>query len=194
MLFWIIVSVIVLVIAFFIYREFKEVKSYKENRQTKSREKQEDTHKDESKIQRRRERRSRNESQIKKRVEVEVEESNKKEICTLPQCQYPKFNYSRIMGLGLSEDEAIEFVQELIPQLKIQIPLIEDAIKEENFKAIEELTHSIKGSSTNIGTGGISDLLIEFNTYIKTQKELPVVEEYFKYLKYYTKNLEKEFA
>lgn len=183
MLFWIIVSVIVLVIAFFVYRELKEEKSYQENRKTKSKEKQENTSIDEPKIQRIRERRNKIESQLKE-----------KEICNLPQCQYHSFDYSRIMGLGLSEDEAIEFVHELIPQLKVQIPLIEDAIKKEDFEALEELTHSIKGSSTNIGTGGISDLLVEFNTYIKTQREIPILEEYLKYLKHYTADLEKEFA
>ncbi len=188
MLFWIIVSVIILVIAFFVYREFREEKSYQKDRQTKYEDEQSDIPvRDETKTQRRREK-------IQSLPPEEVEVKPEERTYNLPKCQYPSFDYSRIMGLGLSEDDAIEFVKELIPQLKKQTPLIANAIKQEDFHAMEELTHSIKGSSTNIGTGGISDLLVEFNTYIKTGTDIPVLREYFKYLIHYTEELERKFS
>lgn len=112
----------------------------------------------------------------------------------LPACKYPEFDYSRLLKMGLSENEAIEFIKELIPQLKSQIPLIKEAMDKEDFHSMERLTHSIKGSSTTVGTGGVSDLLSEFNTYLKTGKEVPVAEAYFKNLNRYTDELEKQFA
>ncbi len=112
----------------------------------------------------------------------------------LPACKYPAFDYSRLIGMGLAEDEAIEFTKELIPQIKTQIPLIKEALIKEDFHLMEKLTHSIKGSSTTVGTGGVSDLLVEFNTYLKTGKEIPIAEAYFDHLTRYAEELEKQFA
>ena len=83
---------------------------------------------------------------------------------------YPAFDHSRLLKMGLSDAEAKEFIEELIPQIETQLPLIEKALQEEkpDFEQIEHLTHSIKGSSTNIGTGGVADLLVDYNTYLKT--------------------------
>ncbi|SFV89917.1 COG1565: Uncharacterized conserved protein [hydrothermal vent metagenome] len=111
----------------------------------------------------------------------------------LPKCEYPDFNYNRLIEMGLSKEEALEFIQELIPQIGDQIPLIEEAMKIPDFYQMERLTHSIKGSSTTIGTGGVSDLLVDYNTYLKTGKELPVAQTYQKYLKIYFEKLKKQF-
>jgi HPt (histidine-containing phosphotransfer) domain-containing protein len=131
------------------------------------------------------------------KISAEQEEAKKvpeEKTYHLPKCKYPKFDYSRLLDMGLGEDEAIEFVKELIPQIKTQIPLIQEAMDKEDFHNMERLTHSIKGSSTTVGTGGISDLLVEFNTYLKTGKDLPIAEAYVKYLNQYTEDLEKEFT
>ncbi len=112
----------------------------------------------------------------------------------LPACEYPRFDYSRLLKMGLSKDEAIEFIKELIPQLKTQMPLIKEALDKGDFHTMERLTHSLKGSSTTVGTGGVSDLLVEYNTYLKTGKDVPIAEAYFKYLNRYTDELEKQFA
>ena len=135
-----------------------------------------------------------------KRVEeqkVELESIPEPEVIEkidLPECKYPKFDYSRLLKMGLGEDEAVEFVKELIPQIKTQIPLIKEAMEASDFHNMERLTHSIKGSSTTVGSGGISDLLAEFNTYLKTGKEILVLEAYFKHLEYYCEELEKEYT
>jgi len=111
----------------------------------------------------------------------------------LPEANYPDFNYDRLIEMGLSEEEAQEFIQELIPQIGDQIPLIDEAMKIPDFHKMERLTHSIKGSSTTIGTGGVSDLLVEYNTYLKTGKDLPVAEAYQEHLKHYFEKLKKQF-
>jgi HPt (histidine-containing phosphotransfer) domain-containing protein len=118
---------------------------------------------------------------------------NQKPATELPKGEYPDFNYERLIEMGLSEEEALEFIQELIPQIAEQIPLIDDAMKIPDFHQMERLTHSIKGSSTTIGTGGVSDLLVEYNTYLKTGTELPVAEAYQEHLKRYFEKLKKQF-
>jgi len=110
-------------------------------------------------------------------VEPEVEEEKEPaEAKELPECKYPPFTHVRLVEMGLSDDEAIEFVNELIPQLEEQVPLIEAAINNADFHKIEKLTHGIKGSATNLGTGGVSDLLVEFNTYLKSEVDSDVVK------------------
>ena len=48
---------------------------------------------------------------------------------------------------------------------------------------MERLTHAIKGSSTTVGSGGVSDLLVDYNTYLKKGTEVAVLKEYQKKLK-----------
>ena len=112
----------------------------------------------------------------------------------LPHCTYPQFSHERLIDMGLSNEEAKEFVQELIPQLEAQIPLIEEVLAIPDFHQMERLTHSIKGSATNLGTGGISDLLVECNTYLKTGTDFDIANAYFGYLKHYTKELKEQYA
>ena len=111
----------------------------------------------------------------------------------LPKGEYPAFNYERLIEMGLSEAEAHEFIQELIPQIEAQIPLIQEAMDKPDYHQMERLTHSIKGSSTTIGTGGVSDLLVDYNTYLKEGKEVEVLEAYQKHLKHYFEALKKQF-
>jgi len=112
----------------------------------------------------------------------------------LPKCNYPKFTHIRLIEMGLSDEEAKEFVQELIPQIEEQIPLIEKSLKDNDFHQMERLTHSIKGSATNLGTGGISDLLVECNTYLKTGTDTDIANAYFTHLIHYTKALKKQYT
>jgi len=112
----------------------------------------------------------------------------------LPHCTYPQFTHARLVKMGLSDEESKEFVQELIPQLEIQIPLIKEALAIPDFHQMERLTHSIKGSATNLGTGGISDLLVECNTYLKTGTDIDIAKAYFDYLKHYTQELKEQYT
>ena len=123
-----------------------------------------------------------------------VEPEVPKETKQLPEAKYPKFTHIRLVEMGLSDDEAVEFVQELIPQLELQIPLLEEAMNIPDFHQMERLTHSIKGSTTNLGTGGVSDLLVECNTYLKSGTDIDIAKVYFEALKQYTQELKEQYA
>ena len=96
--------------------------------------------------------------------------------------------------MGLSDEEAKEFVAELIPQLEVEIPLIEAAIQDGDFDKMERLTHGIKGSATNLGTGGVSDLLVDYNTYVKTGTDTDIGKAYLEHLVRYTNELKAQYA
>jgi len=126
--------------------------------------------------------------------EPKVEAPEPVETKKLPEASYPEFTHIRLVEMGLSNDEAKEFVAELIPQLETEIPLIEAAIKEGDFHQLEKLTHGIKGSATNLGTGGVSDLLDEFNTYLKSGTDTDIAEAYLKHLVHYTNELKTQYS
>ena len=112
----------------------------------------------------------------------------------LPECKYPPFTHVRLVEMGLSDDEATEFVNELIPQLEEQVPLIEEAISNNDFHKIEKLTHGVKGSATNIGTGGVADFLTEFNTYLKSGTDVDIVKAYHAHFIRYIEELKKQYS
>jgi hypothetical protein len=63
-----------------------------------------------------------------------------------------------------------------------------------DFHKMERLTHSIKGSATNLGTGGVSALLVDCNTYLKTGTDIDIAKAYFKHLVHYTAELKTQYA
>ena len=127
-------------------------------------------------------------------LEPEPETEAPKETKKLPEANYPKFTHSRLVEMGLSDEEAKEFVGELIPQIETQYPLMEKAIQEQDFEQLERLTHGIKGSASNLGTGGVSDLLSDYNTYLKTGTDLDIVKAYYEHLKHYNDELKTQYA
>ncbi len=110
------------------------------------------------------------------------EEAQRKEKVDVALPDYPAFDHSRLLEMGLSDEEATDFVKELIVQVEEQLPLIEAAMQESDLSRMERLTHSIKGSATNIGTGGISDLITAYNTYLKTDGDIGMVKAYYEEL------------
>ena len=134
------------------------------------------------------------EPKIEVKTEPKVEAPELVDTKKLPEVDYPDFTHIRLVEMGLSDDEAQEFVAELIPQLETEIPLIEAAIKEGDFHKTERLTHGIKGSATNLGTGGVSDLLVEYNTYLKSGTDTDIAEAYLKHLVHYTDELKKQYS
>ncbi len=113
----------------------------------------------------------------------------------LPEANYPRYDHSRmITTLGLSEDDAIEFIGDLITQIDTTIPRIQSAINASDIEELEQQTHSIKGSATNLGTGGVASLLIDFNTYLKTQTDMDIINKYFEHLKHYTQELKIQYS
>jgi len=126
--------------------------------------------------------------------EPKVEAQEPVEIKKLPEANYPEFTHIRLVEMGLSDDEAKEFVADLISQLETEIPLIDAAMKEGDFHKMERLTHGIKGSSSNLGTGGVSDLLSEYNTYLRTDTDVDIAGAYLKHLVHYTNELKKQYS
>lgn len=123
---------------------------------------------------------------------VKEEEQAQKSV-TLPRCQYPKFSHERLVGMGFSETEAKAYVAELITQIETEMPQLKAAIEAQDFEKMDHITHSIKGSSSTIGSGGISDLINEFNHYVQTGKEKRVAEAYFKHLQHYYTELKAQY-
>jgi len=192
-----IISLFVLLVIVIVVIEMKNEKAYQEKRRQKRQNTKE--------ISRKKSFKSENVSLKKeKKASQKIVVTSKKDEKTqvekvspakeLPKCNYPKFSHVRLVDMGLSDKEAREFVQELIPQIEVQIPLIEEVLDTPNLQQMERLTHSIKGSATNLGTGGISDLLVEYNTYLKEGRDIDIVKVYFEYLKHYTQELKKQYS
>lgn len=184
----ILLSVFVLIIILIIGLEVRNERKYQERRRQKLQKKKEINVKHSSPVQVKKE-------TIEPTTEKETPtETVQKKTKKLPQCTYPLFTHARLIEMGLSDEEAQDFVQELIPQLEAQIPLIEEAYENKDFHQMERLTHSIKGSTTNLGTGGVSDLLVECNTYLKTGSDIDIARTYIDSLKHYTQTLKEQYT
>ncbi len=202
----IILSVFVLIIFLFVYTEYKNEKKYQEERRQKregNRKKETKSVSEPSKVPSAKELEAKRE-QEKKLEEKQLEEKRLEEkkpeektpepkTIAITLADYPKFDHSRLLDMGLSQEEAIEFVKELIPQIAAQIPLLREALEKSDFHTMERLTHSIKGSATTVGAGGISDLLIDYNTYLKTGAEVAIAKAYFEQLNHYYVELKKQY-
>lgn len=166
--------IFILLIILIIYNEYKNEKNYKKERERK---RHQNTQQNESKI----------------TTKIPSPSIRIKPVTSFPQFKYPPFNHARLIAMGLSQEDAKEFVNELISQVDAQIPLIDEAMKIPDFNQMERLTHSLKGSATNLGNGGISDLLVDFNTYLKSGRDFSAAQTYFAHLKYYLKILKEQY-
>lgn len=118
-------------------------------------------------------------------VEVEAEEE---------AYDYPVFDNTRTMEeFGLSKDEADDFIVDLIHQVEVEMPGLEEAVSRQDNKKIEDVSHMIKGSAINLGTGGIADVLIDFNTYMKTANDPSVIAGHMRNLRRALKVLKEQF-
>ena len=112
----------------------------------------------------------------------------------IPQKEYADFDNSRLLAMGLSQKDADEFVLELIEQIDEFIPQIEAAIEAGDYRQVERLSHSLKGSATNLGTGGVADQLIDFNTYCKKGEDKETILNYLNSLKSYQAKLKTQYT
>lgn len=124
------------------------------------------------------------------------EEAKKAAVSTkeLPKGEYPDFSNSRLLDMGLSQADADTFVKDLIEQIDDHIPQIEAARKDKAYEEIERLTHSLKGSATNLGSGGVADTLVDYNTYCKTGNDDDILLAYLEILKTYQTKLKEQFS
>ncbi len=107
---------------------------------------------------------------------------------------YPAFDNTRTMEeFGLSKEEADDFIVDLIQQIEDEMPSLITAVETGDSKQIEDISHMIKGSATNLGTGGVADVLIEFNTYMKTDNDPKVIAKHMRHLDRALKELKEQF-
>ena len=112
----------------------------------------------------------------------------------IPTKQYPKYDNSRAVDeVGLSQEEADSFVLDLIKAIEVEIPSIESAILKGDYKSIEEIVHTITGTASTLGSGGISSAFIAF--YSSVQHRDGMQEEYIhlQNIKYYLNELKEDF-
>ncbi|WP_345977514.1 hypothetical protein [Sulfurimonas sp. HSL3-7] len=107
---------------------------------------------------------------------------------------YPPFDNTRAMEeFGLPKEDADEFIVDLIQQIEEEMPALEVAVQAQDNKQIENISHMIKGSATNLGTGGAADVLIDFNTYMKTGNDPLVIAGHMRNLHRSLAELKEQF-
>ncbi len=202
---FIIIGVIILVIAVIVYIEYKNEKEYKkeqadkQKRQIKRKESSYNTRPSErhrkkvEPLQTQRVDKKPMEQKPMEQKSVDKKTAEVKETIRLPDCHYPAFNHARLTKMGFSKEETDEFLQELIEQIDTQLPVMEDAILQKDYTTLDSALHTIKGSTSTIGTGGISDLIDAFNLYIHKDKEPKVISHYMKYFKHYFEALKTQY-
>jgi len=190
-----ILSIFILIIILIIVAEYRNEKKYQAKRRTKTTHNKKTAPKRSTvkKVTLEPDSTAKVESKVESKAELKAEEAVA-EIKKLPEANYPKFTHIRLVEMGLSEEEAKEFVSELIPQIETEIPLMEAAIKEFDFHKMEQLIHGIKGSASNLGTGGVSDLLDDCNSYLKTGTDIDIIEAYLEHLVHYTEELKTQYT
>ena len=140
---------------------------------------------------------------IKKKVKEEIKAPTKPEPIVeekpqviLPKRDYPHFDNARaVEQLGLSQEEADMFITELIELIDTELSGLETAVHNEEYDIIENISHMIKGSATSLGSGGVADVLVDFNTYVKDEEpNIKVIHAHLDNLKHYLDELKKQFG
>ena len=190
-----IISLFILLIVLIIFIEYRKEKKYQAKRDEKTTQKKSEPRKlvvRKAPLKTKAE--PKPEPKPEPKTEVKIETPEIIETKKLPEAKYPEFTHIRLVEMGLSDEEAQEFVADLISQLETEIPLLDAAMKEGDFHKMEQLTHGIKGSSSNLGTGGVSDLLAEYNTYLRTGTDIDIAKAYLEHLIHYTNELKVQYA
>ena len=133
------------------------------------------------------------EKATQKKEQKSTSQQSQKNKLDMPTYNYVRFDHARLVKMGFSDKEAKEFVLELIPQVASKMPTLQKAIEEKNLRLIDEITHDIKGASGNIGSGGIADLMNDFNAYVKRGDDTEVLEAYYQHIEYYYKELKQQY-
>lgn len=124
--------------------------------------------------------------------------SNKKEITQEIfhiRKEYPEFDIEvSAEELRMEVEEIEEFINEFIEQLDDRINELYKLYEQEKWEELERLIHLLKGSATNLRISGIADILIEFNTYLRSENiEKEQVKFLIDDLEYYFDKLKMNF-
>lgn len=133
-------------------------------------------------------------SEYAQKVQKEQREEGLYEIdVDIPTKVYPKFDNSRAVDeMGLSQEEADGFVLELIKVIEAEVLRIEAALKKNDIKTIEDIVHTLTGTSSTLGSGGISSALISFYSAVQHRDTLRMLQIHLENVKYYLKLLKEE--
>lgn len=113
----------------------------------------------------------------------------------IPTKQYDVYDNSRaVEEMGLTQEEADGFVVDLVKAIQAEIPKIEASILKGDYKSVEEIVHTITGSSSTLGSGGVSSALICFYTAVQHRDSLDELYVHLQNLKYYIKELDEQCA
>lgn len=108
---------------------------------------------------------------------------------------YPPFDHARaVEQLGLSEEEAVMFIGELVQQIRDELPNLRSAFEAHDMKNLEEITHLLKGSATNLGDGGIAEMLTEFNDYCKAADDPDILTMHMRQLEVELEKLGEKYG
>ncbi len=111
----------------------------------------------------------------------------------IPTKEYPKFSNLRAVDeMGLTQKEADALVIELVKAIEAEIPRIEKALKARELITLEEIVHKITGSSSTLGSGGISSALISFYTAVQHHDDMNRLLIHLENVKYYLSRLKEE--
>ena len=123
------------------------------------------------------------------------ESCDKSRIDEIFKKDYGVFSHQRLVEtMGLSDDEADEFVLELIHQLEDAIAELDRRVEEGDFEEIEHITHGLKGAALNIGSGGVADILVDYNQEMKESKSAETAKAYQELLRRSVSDLKIEYS
>jgi len=113
----------------------------------------------------------------------------------IPTKQYAPYSNSRaVEEMGLTQEEADLFEKDLVTAIEAEIPKIEKAILASDYKTIEEIVHTITGSSSTLGSGGVSSALISFYAAVQHRDSFKTLYIHLQNLKYYISELKEVHA
>jgi len=113
----------------------------------------------------------------------------------IPTKAYPKYDNIRAVDeMGLTREEADSFVLDLIKAIEAEIPRIEEAILGSDYKTVEEIIHMITGTSSTLGTGGISSAFISFYTSVQHRDNFQSLYIHLQNVKYYLDELKGQYT
>ncbi len=126
--------------------------------------------------------------------ESTIDEKFESKDIVIPTKEYAKYDNNRAVDeMGLTQEEADSFVYDLVKALESEVPRIETAIKGSDYKAVEEIVHTITGSSSTLGTGGVSSALISFYTAVQHRDDFQKLYTHLQNVKYYLAELKEQY-
>ena len=112
----------------------------------------------------------------------------------IPTKQYPKYDNSRAVDeMGLTQEEADGFVLDLIKAIEAEIPRLESDILKGDYKGIEEIVHTLTGTASTLGSGGISSTFIAFYASVQHRDSMQDQYIHLQNIKYYLNELKEDF-